>query len=119
MSKRQVKFFNPTGLKHAFSLLMVANDISERKRSVFFEEGLKAFIEKGEDVILNGIENESFEYKSKKIRDGVLLSDDTSVLVDGLVYRLKLLNPLLENIKSPICRATMIFMIKDDRWSSE
>ncbi len=98
----------PSQLKQDFKDLLKEEGVSPRKKSSYFESALKKYMSKTDPEILKSLERDGISNYVNDSSDVYLITEDTSIALDGLIYRLKHLDPLLEGVQSCLVRASLV-----------
>jgi len=112
MSKRRITALFPEALMNDFFAELKAAGLSVRKKSVFFEKGLIDLLLLDDSVIMERLVNEGFGVDANDVSDVFSITDDTSVELEGLVFRLRQLDPLLEGIQSRLMRSAVLYVTR-------
>ncbi|MBL4634716.1 MAG: hypothetical protein JKY56_12655 [Kofleriaceae bacterium] len=103
----------PLQLKLDFKNFLAEEGVGPRKKSFFFERVLKKYMCKTDADILKSLELDGISMLANNSSDVYLISEDTGVALEGLIYRLKHLDPLLEGVQSCIVRASLVNCLRD------
>jgi len=113
MSKRRINVLLPEKLKTDFFDELQKAGFGIRKKSSFFEEyGLQKLLLLDDTLILKRLVNDGIGAKANNKSDVFSVTDESALALDGVIIRLRQLDPYMEINLSTLIRAALIYIVR-------
>lgn len=103
----------PSTLKEDFKEDLKKNNVSPRKKSKYFERRLREFLKQTDKKILSDLLQDGLSQQLCDASDVFSIGEEAGLEVDGVIYRIKQLDHLIEGLQSRIIRSTLKYSVEE------